>query len=168
MYTSTIGRTFLKAYNTKYRTEYTAKSFFEEIFIPLFFGYPKYMMTAGNSPLENPKLSWDDMIKGKKPFETDERRQGRISKMIHKIETEKADASIARGYGVTNLTAATSGQITNIDLPDNKENIYLSWIGDALGIGVTGGLIILFDHEQLLLDIFEGWNIIGIIWKIIQ
>ncbi len=158
MYTSTIGRTFLKAYNTRYRTEYTAKSFFEEIFIPLIFGYRKYMMTAGNSPLENPKLSWDDMIKGKKPFETDERRQERISKMIHKIETEKADASIARGYGVTNLTAATSGQITNIDLPDNKENIYLSWIGDALGIGVSGGLIILFDHEQLLLDIFEGWQ----------
>lgn len=84
MYATTIGRTFLKAYNCKFKTEYTAKSFFEDVFVPLFFDHHKYMMTAGNSPLENPKLSWDDMIKGKKPFETPERRQERINKMIHK------------------------------------------------------------------------------------
>ncbi len=158
MYATTIGRTFLKAYNCKFGTEYTGRSFFEEVFIPLFFDHPKYMMTAGNSPLENPKLSWDDMIKGKKPFESPERRQERITKMIHKIETEKADASIAIGYGVIDSTVATSGQITNIELPDSKESIYLSWIGAGLGIGVIGGLTILFNHEQLLLDIFEGWH----------
>ena len=73
MYATTIGRTFLKAYNCKFKTEYTARSFFEDMFVPLFFDHHKYMMTAGNSPLENPKLSWDDMIKGKKPFETPER-----------------------------------------------------------------------------------------------
>lgn len=158
MYATTIGRTFLKAYNDKFKTEYTAKSFFEEIFIPLFFDHQKYMMTAGNSPLENPKLSWDDMIKEKKPFETPERRQERINKMIHKIETEKADASIAIGYGVTDTTAAATGQITNISFPDNKEDIYLSWIGAGLGIGVVGGLTILFNNEELLLDVFEGWH----------
>ena len=164
MYATTIGHTFLKAYNSKFGTEYTGRSFFEEVFIPLFFDHPKYMMTAGNSPLENsfekvPKRSGgDDMIKGKKPFETSERRQERISKMIHKIETEKADASIAIGYGVVDSTAATTGQITNMLLPDSKEDIYLSWIGAGLGIGVIGGLTILFNHEQLLLDIFEGWH----------
>lgn len=158
MYATTIGRTFLKAYNCKFGTEYTARSFFEEVFVPLFFDHPKYMMTAGNSPLENPKISWDDMIKQKKPFETPERRQERIDKMIHKIETEKADASIAIGYGVVDSTAATSGQITNIEFPDNKDDIYLSWIGAGLGIGVSGGITVLFDYEQLLLDIFEGWH----------
>ena len=81
MYATTIGRTFLKAYNCKFKTEYTARSFFEDMFVPLFFDHHKYMMTAGNSPLENPKLSWDDMIKGKKPFETPERRQERISNL---------------------------------------------------------------------------------------
>lgn len=158
MYATAIGRTFLRAYNCKFKTTHTGRSFFEEVFIPLFFDHPKYMMTAGNSPLENPKLSWDDMIKGKKPFETPEHRQERIAKMIHKIETEKADASIAIGYGVTDSTAATTGQITNIILPDSKEDIYLSWIGAGLGIGVIGGLTILFNDEQLLLDIFEGWH----------
>ena len=126
--------------------------------MPLFFDHHKYMMTAGNSPLENPKLSWDDMIKKKKPFETPERRQERINKMIHKIETERADASIAIGYGVVDVTAANNCQITNIILPDNKEDIYFSWIGSGLGVGVVGGLTILFNHEQILLDIFEGWS----------
>jgi hypothetical protein len=158
MYTTTVGRTFLKAYNVRFNVDYTAKSFFEEIFIPLFFDYQKYMMTAGNSPLENPKLSWEDMIKGKKPFETSERRKGRIDKMIQKIENEKADASIAIGYGVLDDTMATSSQITSINFPDNKEDIYLSWIGAGLGVGVAGGVTILFDQAELLLDIFDGWN----------
>ena len=47
------------------------------------------MMTAGNSPLENPKLSWEDMIKGKKPFETPEQRKERICKMIKKNRIRK-------------------------------------------------------------------------------
>ena len=158
MYTTTIGKIFLKAYNRKYQKEHTGKSFFIEEFVPLFFDHQKYMMTAGNSPLENPKLSWEDMIKGKKPFETPEQRQARIDKMIRKIESEEADASIAVGYGVSDNTAATTGQVTNIDFPDNKENIYLSWIGAGLGVGVSGGLTISFNHEQILLDIFDGWK----------
>ena len=158
MYATTIGRTFLKAYNNKFGTKYTARSFFEEIFVPQFFDHPKYMMTAGNSPLENPKLSWEDMIRGKKPFETSERRQERINKMIHKIETEKADASIAIGYGVVDCTAATTGQITSLEFPDNKDDIYLSWLGAGLGIGVIGGITILFNNEELLLDVYDGWQ----------
>lgn len=158
MYTSTIGKIFLKAYNRKYQKEHTGKSFFIEVFVPLFFDHQKYMMTARNSPLENPKLSWGDMIKGKKPFETPEQRRARIDKMIRKIESEEADASIAVGYGVSDNTAATTGQVTNINFSDNKENVYLSWIGDGLGIGVSGGLTISFNYEQILLDIFDGWK----------
>ena len=158
MYTTTTGRTFLKAYNRANNKDYNARTFFEDIYIPLFFDHPKYMMTAGNSPLENPKLSWEEMILGKKSFETPERRKERIEKMFTKIETESADASIAIGYPVLDETAGTSGQITDIALPDDKDDIYLSWIGAGLGIGVEGGITILFDHEQLLLDIFEGWQ----------
>ncbi len=66
MITSAIGKMFLEAYNEEYGTHYDARTFFIEQFYPLFFDQNKYMMTAGNSPLENPKLSWDDMIKGKK------------------------------------------------------------------------------------------------------
>jgi hypothetical protein len=159
MYTTTTGRIFLDAYNGKFAKEYTAKAFFEEVFVPLFFDHPKYMMTAGNSPIENgPKLNMEDMIKGKKPFETPEQRQERIRKMIHKIETKKADMSIAIGYGVLDNTVPTSSQITNIEFADNKEDIYLSWIGAGLGIGVVDGITILFDHAPILMDVFDGWK----------
>ena len=159
MITSNIGKIFLDAYNEEYGTSYDARTFFLEQFYPLFFDQNKYMMTAGNSPLENPKLSWDDMIKGKKPFETPEQRKSRFEKLIKKIEESEADASIARGYASLDVTATTSGQVTDLKLPNSQEEIYTSWIGDALGIGVQGGFSILFSNKEILLDIFEGWKL---------
>lgn len=159
MITSNIGKIFLDAYNEKYGTSYDARTFFLEQFYPLFFDQNKYMMTAGNSPLENPKLSWDDMIKGKKPFETPEQRKIRFEKLIKKIEESEADASIARGYASLDVAATTSGQVTDLKFPNSQEEIYASWIGDALGIGVQGGFSILFSNKEILLDIFEGWKL---------
>lgn len=159
MITSNIGKIFLDAYNEKYGTSYDARTFFLKQFYPLFFDQNKYMMTAGNSPLENPKLSWDDMIKGKKPFETPEQRKNRFEKLIKKIEESEADASIARGYASLDVAATTSGQVTDLKLPNSQEEIYASWIGDALGIGVQGGFSILFSNKEILLDIFEGWKL---------
>jgi hypothetical protein len=158
MYTTTIGKTFLKAYNDKFNKNHNAKSFFEDVFVPLFFDHPKYLMTAGRSPIENPKISWEDMIKGKKEFETPERRKERINKMIKKIENEPVEESIAQGYPVLSPTAPTTSQVSNIKTPSNKEDVYNSWIGAALGVGVKGGINILFDNDVLLLDIFEGWK----------
>ena len=37
MYATTIGYTFLKAYNNKFQTNYTGRTFFEEVFVPVFF-----------------------------------------------------------------------------------------------------------------------------------
>lgn len=79
--------------------------------------------------------------------------------MIKKIEESEADASIARGYASLDVTATTSGQVTDLKLPNSQEEIYTSWIGDALGIGVQGGFSILFSNKEILLDIFEGWKL---------
>lgn len=116
-------------------------------------------MTAGNSPLENPKLSWDDMIKGKKTYETPEQRKCRFEKMIKKTDKSEADMSIARGYASLDIAAPTSGQVTDLKLPNSQEESYASWIGDALGVGVQGGFSILFSKKEILLDIFEGWKL---------
>lgn len=159
MITSNIGKIFLNAYNEKYGTSYDARSFFLEQFYPLFFDQNKYMMTAGNSPLENPKLSWDDMIKGKKTYETPEQRKCRFEKMIKKTDKSEADMSIARGYASLDIAAPTSGQVTDLKLPNSQEESYASWIGDALGVGVQGGFSILFSKKEILLDIFEGWKL---------
>lgn len=158
MFTSVVGNTFLKAYNQTNNSEYSAKQFYDEIFIPLFFDHNKYMMTAGNSPLENPKIAWEKMIKEEIPFESMELRQDRIQKMSEKIENKPIDASFALGYPTDDETAGTSGQITTIDIDNSKDDVYLSWIGAALGIGIQGGFTILFNDGELLVDVFSGWK----------
>ena len=97
----------LDAYNEREGTQYSARTFFTEKFCPLFFDHHKYMMTAGNSPLENPKISWGDMISGKKPWETPEQRHERFTKLMDKIDKGFSDASVARGFPITDVEGTT-------------------------------------------------------------
>jgi len=159
MITANIGRIFLDAYNEKHGSNYTAKEFFIEKYYEIFFNHNKYMMSAGNSPLENPKISWDKMRTGLIPYETIENRNNRFIKTVEKIDAGPADASIAIGFPTLDITATTSGQVTNMGLPIKTDDIYLSWIGSGLGVGVQSGLSLLFSNKQILLDIFEGWQI---------
>jgi len=159
MIAANIGKIFLEAYNEKFDTSYSAKDFFIEKYYEVFYNHNKYMMSAGNSPLENPKISWDKMRKGLIPYETKEVKEERFNKTITKIENEPADASIAIGFPSLDPVATTSGQITNLDLPLKKEEVYLSWIGSGLGAGVQSGLSLLFDNKQILLDVYEGWEL---------
>jgi hypothetical protein len=159
MIAANIGKIFLDAYNEKFKSNFTAREFFVEKYYELFFNHNKYLMSAGNSPLENPKISWDRMRSGQIPYETIEKRTDRFTKTIEKIENEPADASIAIGFPSLDLAATTSGQITNLTLPLKKDDVYLSWIGSGLGIGVQSGLSLLFSNKQILLDLYDGWQI---------
>lgn len=150
MIASTIGKTFLKAYNQEFAKEYSAKGFFEKVFVPLFFDYPKYMRTGGNSPLENPKFKG-----GKRPDAKD--RAERIEKTIHKIETDPAGSSPI-GYPSSDITASTSGQLSSLNLEVKTEDVYLSWIGGGLGVGVEGGFSFYFQEPKILMTLFEGWQ----------
>lgn len=159
MIAANIGKIFLDAYNEKFKSNYSAKEFFVEKYYEIFFNHNKYMMSAGNSPLENPKISWDKMRTGQIPYETIEKRNDRFTKTVEKIDVGPADASIAIGFPTLDLAATTSGQVTSLDLPIKTDDIYLSWIGSGLGIGVQSGLSLLFSNKQILLDLFEGWQI---------
>lgn len=159
MIAANIGRIFLEAYNEKFKTSYSAKEFFVEKYYDIFYNHNKYLMSAGNSPLENPKISWEKMRIGNIPYETSERRKERFLKTIDKIENEDADASIAIGYPSLDIAATTSGQITNMNLPLDKEDAYLSWIGSGLGVGIQSGLSLLFGNKQILLDLYDGWKL---------
>lgn len=70
MIAANIGKIFLDAYNEKFKSNYSAKEFFVEKYYEIFFNHNKYMMSAGNSPLENPKISWDKMRTGQMPYES--------------------------------------------------------------------------------------------------
>lgn len=151
MIAATIGKRFLKAYNEKFGHSYAAKDFFTQKYFPLFFDNEKYMQWITNSPFVQG-------IKKGAPPSAPERKQ-KMQSLIEKVSNNNADASIAIGYPSLDLTATTSGQITNLNLPLNQDDVYYSWIGSGLGIGVQGGLSILFDREEVLLDLFEGWEV---------
>lgn len=155
MITVNIGRTFLKAYNRKYEKELSAKAFFEQEYFELFFNHPKYLQWPTNSPFVQ-------MKKGQKPhlLKLDERAE-KLENLHSKIAAGDKDASIAIGFPASELKefATTSGLITDLDLSFDNEEIYLSWIGSGLSVGVAGGLSILFDQPDILLQTFEGWAV---------
>ena len=156
MITVNTGRTFLKAWNEKNNKELTAKEFFEDEFLEIFYNHPKYLMSGGNSPLENPKISWQ---KGDRP--SPENRKERILKTIEKIESKAFDASIALGFQASDDGGfqPTSGLITDIPNQYTIEDKYYSWIGAGLSLGVAGGFSILLDNPDILLKTFEGWKV---------
>lgn len=156
MIAATIGRTFLKAYNEKYKKEMTAKQFFEELYVKIFFDHPKYMMSGGNSPLENPKISWK---KGITP--SPEERKERIAKTITKLDSNEFDASIAIGFPASEQKdfQTTSGLVTDIDLPFSIEDKYYTWIGSGFGVCIKGGLSLYFNEPEILWTIYNGWAV---------
>ena len=155
MITSVIGRIFLNAYNAREHTCYDAKRFFIEKYYPLFFDAEKYMQWVQNSPFVQ-------MKKGQK-VETlsSEERHGKLRELICKIQDGARDASVAIGYSASDDKgyATTSGQVTNLNLEVSQDDVYLSWIGSSLGIGVQGGFCILFSNPQILLSIYDGWSL---------
>lgn len=155
MIAATIGRTFLDAWNNKYQKDYSAKEFFAKEYFSLFFDHPKYMQWVTNSPFVQ-------MKKGQKPETlTPQERKEKLNDLYTKIDSGLRDASIAIGFPASEEKeyATTSGLVTDLDLQYDAEEVYLSWIGSGLGVGVAGGYSIFFDHPQILLTLYYGWKV---------
>lgn len=155
MITAVIGKTFLKAYNEKYAKDLSPKEFFELEYWELFYNHSKYMQWVTNSPFVQ-------MKSGQKPhlLSVDERIE-KLENLFEKAGNEIADASFALGYPAseTKEFASTSGLVSDVEIPVNEDEVYLSWIGSALGITVAGGFTILFDNPEITLQTFEGWKV---------
>ena len=152
MVTSEIGKIFLKAYNEKYGTTYNARTFFIEQFYPLFFDHNKYMLYVRNSPFVQGLPKFNDCVTGKKEFEKPSKREERLKDFLNKVENNDGDASVAVGFPSLSIEQATGSQITSLNRVVPKEDIYSSWMGYALGVGV-GKYTILFNY---LPNFFEG------------
>lgn len=153
MITSVIGRKFLKAYNEKFNKQYDAKSFFVEVYYPLFFNHSKYLQWVQNSPFVQ-------MKKGQKvELLNEDERKDKLEELICKIDKGYKDASVAIGFAASEDKeyATTSGQVSNLNYEISKNDVYLSWIGSSLGIGLQGGISILFNDKNILLDLYDGW-----------
>lgn len=154
MITTLIGKTFLKAYNKKYQKDYSAKEFFEKEYFELFFNHPKYMQWVTNSPFVQMKT-------GQKPENLSiDQRQEKLHNLFDKVEKELPDASFAIGFPASEVKefASTSGLVSNLQIHTESEDVYLSWIGSGLGIGVAGGYNLLINDVSIVLETFEGWK----------
>lgn len=155
MIASTIGRTFLKVYNTKMGTNLSAKEFFVKEYFELFYNHSKYMQWVTNSPFVQMKA-------GQKPdlLSKDERIE-KLEDLHSKVRNGEADASIAIGYPASELKefATTSGSVTDIELKIENDDVYFSWIGGGLGVGISGGYSIFFNEPDILVKLFDGWKV---------
>lgn len=170
MITSAIGRIFLNAYNEENHTAYNVETFFEEVYFPIIFGGGKYALWVQNSPFVQglkgvSPTEYGKEVKGKDGHKTiklldEEMRSEMLQEYKEKIEQGYTDASVAIGYPASDKKEfqSTSGQVTDMCIPILKEDILLSWIGNALAICVQGGNLILFNQKKILLDIFRGWK----------
>ena len=155
MITTVVGRTFLEAYNKKYQVNKSPKEFFDEVYFELFYNHPKYMQWVTNSPFVQMKT-------GQKPENlTVSERLEKLDNLSEKAENSEPDASFALGFHASELKeyASTSGLVSDLQIPTTPDDIYLSWIGSGLGVGVAGGFSILYDDAKITLQTFEGWKV---------
>ncbi len=155
MITTVVGRTFLNAFNKKYKKGLTPKEFFVEQYFELFYNHSKYMQWVTNSPFVQ-------MKGGQKVHSiTSDERLDKLEALHEKVLNESADGSFALGFPAseTKEFASTSGLVSDIDIPTSEDDIYLSWIGSGLGIGVAGGYSLLFDDAEISLKTYEGWQV---------
>lgn len=154
MITAVVGRTFLNAYNHKYNKQLTPREFFVEEYFELFYNHPKYMQWITNSPFVQMKAGQ------KVHLLTTEERIKKLEELHTKIANETPDGSFVLGYPASSKKEfnSTSGLVSDIIIPISIDQIYLSWIGNSLAIGV-GAYNILFDDSDILLNVFRGWKV---------
>ncbi|TAL66721.1 MAG: hypothetical protein EPN82_17180 [Bacteroidetes bacterium] len=157
MYTSHIGKKFLELYNRNNNLNMTAKQYFEDIHFPLFYDNERYLHSPGNTPLF--QLIAEHKTKDSEARKT--KKNDIINKTTEFVKNIELipDMSFAIGYPSADVMGTTSGQITALKIPISEEDIFASWIGVGFGIGVNGGLNILFDNELVFNAIEEGFKI---------
>jgi hypothetical protein len=152
MIASVIGKTFLKEYNRRSDSNYSAEEFFLKIFHPVFYGHERYLQWMTNTPFTT------GLKKGELP--DDSKRNERLQTFQEKFDTQDfPNYSYAIGFPAVGDLGTTSGQVTNLNPVISHEEIYATWIGGGLGIRVQGGMSLLFNHPQILWKVYEGWSL---------
>ncbi|RZL00701.1 MAG: hypothetical protein EOO62_23800, partial [Hymenobacter sp.] len=151
MYTSYIGRRFLTLWNARTGRDLSARQFFDEELHPLFFAHDKYLQWVPNSPFAQ-KVAQKDLVLGTTAATV------QLEKLHRNVRDLAPDASFVIGFPAAGTTGTTSGQVSGVGPQIAAEDVYCSWIGGALGVGVSGGLTLLIDQDEVLWTLYEGWT----------
>jgi hypothetical protein len=150
MYHSVIGKRLVACLNHRDGTDFTVRQFFDQVYIPLFFGSARLMQNINNSPFDQA------ITKQKKPFTIE--LQQECLRLVHgKVQDLEPDASFFLGGPASGSIETTSGQVTSMRIPVKPDDVYASWIGAALGLTVQGGMALLVDDDAVLLTTYDGW-----------
>ncbi len=152
MYTSYIGKRFVSIYNERTSKNLSAREFFEEHVFEQFFNHEKYFKWVVNSPFVQ------SFGKKDKPASFKDGQKKRLMKLLHKIEHEPIDSHFAIGFPAADITEDTSGQVSNLAVSTETEDIFASWIGAGFGLKVAGDQVWLINDDEILWTIFEGWK----------
>lgn len=151
MYTAYIGKRLIDLVNQHEGENRSAQEFYDEVYIPLFFMNERYLQHVNNSKFDQAYKQ-----KGKTPL-TSAVLANALTGQHAKIQKDAPDGSFFLGGAAAESSAGTSGQVTDLALPITPHEVYASWIGAALGVGVSGGLNILIDSDEVLIALYEGW-----------
>lgn len=150
MYTAYIGNKFLRLYNERKKTVYTARQFFDDVMFKVFFDAPKHALHVHNSKFHYAPGKNED-LKGMSVavWQRDS---------LHRdIDGGRRDAGVFVGNAAAGIDGGTSGQVSNLDFPIDADTVYASWIGAGFGIS-TGELSFFCDDTEVLWAIYEGWR----------
>lgn len=157
MYTAYIGRRLIDLHN-EHRHDGAPRSpraFFDEVFYPLFFDDERYLMWFNNSPFAQKYIQ---QSRRKEPL-TAELRLEALEELHEKAEAlEEPYGHLVMGGYAVEAEATTSGQVTNLAIPAQAEEVYCSWVGMAAGVGTKGGFPMLIDDDDVLLALADGWH----------
>lgn len=159
MYTSHIGLKFLEVYNRRNGSALSAAEFFDKEMFPLFFNDARHLMHVSNSPFfQTPPekdLKQSGLSKAEYQYQNLKRKVGQVAETA----TENPDASIYVGFAANGPDQTTAGQVSDISWDVTSDEMYASWIGNALAIRVEGSQCLLIESEPVLWHLYEGWNV---------
>lgn len=166
MYTPLIGRRLLDRANARDGRDRTPAEFFVEEFHRLVFDDDDYLVPGGNSKFgQFPNWRKKQLSAAKRegrplvePSHADFRVEALADFQAAAAESTEPFMHLVLGGYAEDPTNTTSGQVTGIDHTADADEVYLSWIGAAAGAGVSGGLVLLIDHDAVLDAILDGWT----------
>lgn len=159
MYTSFIGLKFLELYNRRNNSALTAAEFFDKEMFPVFFNNDRHLMHVSNSPFFQSPSEKDIKQSGLTKAEYQYRNLQKKVSQVAEGRTEKPDASIYVGFAANGPDQTTAGQVSTLEWEVTSNEMYASWIGNALAIRVEGSQCLLLDSEPVLWHLYQGWSI---------
>ena len=150
MYQIETGERFFKKYKELNNYKGSPRDFLKDILFPLLYGSNRHLLWVHNNSFFQQKNKFK---KTKTPEEILKLSlEDYFSKLNSKNNTM---VCMAGGYVSDMKTGTTSGQITEHNQFD-ENNVCYSYIGEALNVGVSGGLSISFFNDEILQIVFEG------------